>query len=57
MALAPSDTALHLLKQLTWNSIKYSAMSVAEKKYFAQVFKSSWDKFIDFILTYEQQSY
>lgn len=55
MAFAPADTAINLLKQLAWNSIKYSGMSVAEKKYSAMVFKSSWDKFIDFILSYEEK--
>lgn len=53
MAFSPSDTALHILKQLAWNSIKYSSMTVGEKKYAAMVFKSSWDKFIDFVLTFE----
>lgn len=53
MAFAPADTALQILKQLAWNSIKYSAMTVAERKYAAITFKSAWDKFIDYLLTYE----
>lgn len=54
MAFAPADTALQVLKQLAWNSIKYSAMTVAERKYAAVVFKSSWDKFIDYLLTFAE---
>lgn len=52
MAFTPADTALQVLKQLAWNSIKYSSMTVAEKKYSAMIYKSSWDKFIDYLLAY-----
>ncbi|CAO1424515.1 unnamed protein product [Diamesa tonsa] len=51
MAFTPADTGLQILKQLAWNSLKYSAMSNEERKYAIVVFKTHWDQFIDYILT------
>ncbi|KAG5669875.1 hypothetical protein PVAND_000166 [Polypedilum vanderplanki] len=56
MAFAPSDTGLQILKQLAWNSLKYSAMSQKERSDAAVVFKASWDKFIDSILLMENKN-
>ena len=53
MAFTPADAGLQVLKQLAWNSLKYSAMSLAERSYAAVVFKTSWDKFIDYVMTLE----
>lgn len=53
MAFTPVDTGLQVLKQLAWNSIKYSAMSNDEKRYAAMIFKASWDKFIEYLLNYK----
>jgi len=55
MAFTPADTGLQVLKQLAWNSLKYSAMSQQEKRYAAVVFKTSWDKFIDYVLSLENK--
>lgn len=52
MAFTPADSGLQVLKQLAWNSIKYSSMTVAEKKYSAMIYKSCWDKFIEYLLNY-----
>jgi hypothetical protein len=54
MAFTPADTGLQVLKQLAWNSLKYSALSNTEKKYAVVLFKTSWDKFIDYVLTLEK---
>jgi hypothetical protein len=56
MAFTPADTGLQVLKQLAWNSLKYSAMSQQERSYAAVVFKASWDKFIDSVLLMENKS-
>lgn len=53
MAFTPADTGLQVLKQLAWNSLKYSAMSQTERSYAAVIFKTSWDKFIEYILSLE----
>jgi adenosine deaminase CECR1 len=47
MAFTPQNAGLRVLKQLAWNSLKYSGMSVAEKQNASAEFKKSWDKFID----------
>jgi uncharacterized lipoprotein YehR (DUF1307 family) len=54
MAFTPADSGLQVLKQLAWNSLKYSALSPTEKSYAAVLFKSSWDKFVDYVLTLEK---
>ena len=56
MAFTPADTGLQILKQLSWNSLKYSAMSSEERKYAIVVFKTHWDQFIDYILTLKKDS-
>jgi adenosine deaminase CECR1 len=53
MALSPANSGLQVLKQLAWNSIKYSAMSQSEKSSAAVIFKESWDKFIEDLLLTE----
>lgn len=56
MAFTPADTGLQILKQLSWNSLKYSAMSSEELKYATVVFKAHWEKFIDYILSLKKDS-
>jgi adenosine deaminase CECR1 len=53
MAFTPADSGLQVLKQLAWNSLKYSALSQQEKSYAAVLFKTSWDRFIDYVLSLE----
>jgi hypothetical protein len=53
MAFTPADSGLQVLKQLAWNSLKYSALSQQERSYAAVLFKASWDKFIDYVLSLE----
>lgn len=53
MAFTPADAGLQVLKQLAWNSLKYSALTQKEKSYASVLFKASWDKFIDYVVTYE----
>jgi adenosine deaminase CECR1 len=55
MAFTPADDGLQVLKQLAWNSIKYSSLSQQERSYAAIVFKASWDKFVDYILLNEKK--
>ncbi|CAH1735729.1 unnamed protein product [Chironomus riparius] len=50
MAFTPADSGLQVLKQLAWNSLKYSAMTQKEKINATNQFKASWDKFIDYVL-------
>ncbi|CRK88796.1 CLUMA_CG002502, isoform A [Clunio marinus] len=53
MDFTPADEGLQVLKQLAWNSLKYSAMTPKEKKNAAVVFKAEFDDFVDYILTKE----
>jgi adenosine deaminase CECR1 len=55
MAFTPADTGLQVLKQLAWNSLRYSALNTTERVNAARIFKASWEKFIDVVLTYEKK--
>lgn len=55
MAFTPRDAGLQVLKQLAWNSLKYSTLSQKERSYASVLFKSSWDKFIAYVLTLEEK--
>jgi hypothetical protein len=50
MAFSPADAGLQLLKQLAWNSFKYSGLNNEEKLNASIMFKSQWEKFIDYLL-------
>ena len=50
MAFTPESAGLQVLKQLAWNSIRYSAMSHEEKKNAGTMFKEKWDEFISNIV-------
>lgn len=47
MGMANKNTDLRLLKQLAVNSIKYSAMTIEEKKIAFDMWNASWNDFID----------
>jgi adenosine deaminase CECR1 len=51
MAFTPADSGLQVLKQLAWNSLKYSCLNYSEKSYSAVLFKASWENFVDYVLT------
>uniref|UniRef100_A0A1B0A7S8 Adenosine deaminase n=1 Tax=Glossina pallidipes TaxID=7398 RepID=A0A1B0A7S8_GLOPL len=50
MSLASKQDGLATLKQLVWNSIKYSALSEEEKKTAEKNLEKQWNQFIDNIL-------
>jgi adenosine deaminase CECR1 len=47
MSFSPQNAGLQVLKQLAWNSLKYSGMTTEEKQNASNEFKKSWDKFVD----------
>jgi adenosine deaminase CECR1 len=50
MAFAPSYSGLEFLKQLGWNSIRYSAMNPREKSIASKLFLNKWDKFMNDVI-------
>uniref|UniRef100_A0A1A9WDK7 Adenosine deaminase n=1 Tax=Glossina brevipalpis TaxID=37001 RepID=A0A1A9WDK7_9MUSC len=50
MSLASNQDGLKTLKQLVWNSIKYSALSEEKKKKAEEMLQKQWNKFIKDIL-------
>lgn len=54
MALSPANAGVQLLKQLVWNSLKYSAMTPSERDTATVALKAAWDKFIEYILSLEK---
>lgn len=50
MSLSPNNAGLEILKQLAWNSIKYSMLQNREKQRAFAVLQSKWDQFIDDVL-------
>nr|XP_054761208.1 adenosine deaminase AGSA-like [Lytechinus pictus] len=46
MAMSGESTGLNLLKQLAMNTIKYSAMTQAEKSAASTLWQAKWDRFI-----------
>ncbi|CAD6992433.1 unnamed protein product [Ceratitis capitata] len=50
MSFAPSNAGLKTLKSLVWNSIKYSAMSDAEKEFAYAQLQSDWNVFLERVM-------
>ncbi|XP_065362192.1 adenosine deaminase 2 [Calliphora vicina] len=50
MSLAPNNAGLKTLKQLVWNSIKYSMLQPGEKQRAYALLQIKWDHFIDDVL-------
>ena len=50
MSLAPKNSGLKLLKQLVWNSIKYSVLSSAERKHAYGMLQSQWNGFLEYVV-------
>lgn len=50
MAMASADADLRLLKQLVWNSIDYSVLTITERRTAAYILNKQWDKFISYVI-------
>uniref|UniRef100_A0A1I8NZC1 Adenosine deaminase n=1 Tax=Stomoxys calcitrans TaxID=35570 RepID=A0A1I8NZC1_STOCA len=50
MSLAPNKAGLKMLKQLVWNSVKYSTFEPDERQKALAVLQTKWDNFIDDVL-------
>uniref|UniRef100_A0A1I8PP88 Adenosine deaminase n=2 Tax=Stomoxys calcitrans TaxID=35570 RepID=A0A1I8PP88_STOCA len=50
MSLAPNDAGLKMLKQLVWNSVKYSTFEPDERQRAFTLLQTKWDQFIDEVL-------
>lgn len=50
MAMASAEADLRLLKQLVWNSIDYSILTVAERQDAAHILNTQWNQFISYVI-------
>ncbi|XP_005185572.2 adenosine deaminase 2 [Musca domestica] len=50
MSMAPNNAGLKTLKQLVWNSLKYSTFDECERKNAYELLQTKWDQFIDNVL-------
>ncbi|XP_061386159.1 adenosine deaminase 2-like [Musca vetustissima] len=51
MSLAPNNAGLKTLKQLVWNSLKYSTFEAGERQRAYALLQKKWDHFIDDVLS------
>lgn len=50
MSLAPTNAGLKTLKQLVWNSVKYSTLTADEQQEAYALLQTKWNQFIDNVL-------
>lgn len=50
MSFAPNHSGLKTLKQLVWNSIKYSVLRETERKKAYRILEVQWDSFLDRVI-------
>ncbi|XP_061393073.1 adenosine deaminase 2-like [Musca vetustissima] len=53
MSMAPNYAGLKTLKQLVWNSVKYSSFDEAERQRAYQLLQKKWDEFIENVLSHQ----
>nr|XP_019545562.2 adenosine deaminase 2-like [Aedes albopictus] len=47
MAIAPSSTGIGFLKQIVWDSVRYSSLTPEERTEYSEILQPKWDRFLD----------
>ncbi|XP_058811662.1 adenosine deaminase 2-like isoform X2 [Topomyia yanbarensis] len=47
MAIASNSAGIGFLKQIVWDSVRYSSLTPQERQQFAQILQLRWDRFVD----------
>ncbi|XP_053683560.1 adenosine deaminase 2-like [Sabethes cyaneus] len=47
MAIAPSSAGIGFLKQIVWDSVRYSSLTVNERQQFSEILQTRWDQFVE----------
>ncbi|XP_055612714.1 adenosine deaminase 2-like isoform X2 [Uranotaenia lowii] len=50
MAFAPRTAGIGFLKQIVWDSVRYSTLTSNERTSYAEILQQKWDNFIDAII-------
>lgn len=51
MSLAPASAGIGFLKQIVWDSVKYSSLSETERTQYAELLQPRWDKFVEHVIS------
>lgn len=51
MSLAPASAGIGFLKQIVWDSVKYSTLTETERTQYAELLQPRWDKFIEHVVS------
>ncbi|XP_062540188.1 adenosine deaminase 2-like [Armigeres subalbatus] len=47
MAIAPSTTGIGFLKQIVWDSVRYSSLTSEERTEYSEILQPKWEQFLD----------
>ncbi|XP_055618268.1 adenosine deaminase 2-like [Toxorhynchites rutilus septentrionalis] len=51
MSIAPKTAGIGFLKQIVWDSVKYSALTSNERTSFSRILQARWDVFLDDLIS------
>ncbi|KAL9692873.1 hypothetical protein quinque_012158 [Culex quinquefasciatus] len=57
MSLAPHSAGIGFLKQIVWDSVKYSTLTEPERTQYAELLQPKWEAFLDFVIANKVLNY